>query len=246
MKKEIIYFNTKLLQKALKIGIVCAFISLVACGGGGDDTPDPIVEAASPDATTLIFPEANSECIEGSNITATESTITFKWNASKNTDSYGLQLKDLETGSSTSFSTKETSYAIKLNRGTPYSWSVTSQSKNTSKTATSAVWKFYNAGAGNSSYAPFPAEVVSPEIGATVASGTVDLDWTGNDIDGDIDNYDVYFGETNASEIYKTAITESSINAIPVVASKTYYWKVVTKDNLGNTSTSDVFSFKVE
>jgi len=245
MKKEIRYFNNTFVKKTKNIGMLCALITLVACDGS-EDTPDPIPEVPNPTVATLVFPESNSECIEGSNITSTESTINFEWNAATHTDSYSVQLKDLETGSSTLYSTTNTTYAIKLKRGTPYSWSVISKSNKTPKTATSTVWKFYNAGAGNASYAPFPAEVVSPEMGASVAGEIVNLDWTGNDIDGDIESFDVYFGESETLEIYNSNIEESILNNVSVASEKTYYWKVATKDTAGNISHSDVFKFVVE
>ncbi|MFD1162915.1 hypothetical protein [Hwangdonia seohaensis] len=222
---------------------VFCIISACSSGDGGDAPIDPIEDVKDPTAATLVFPAANSECTEGTINTTTESTITFEWNASKYTDSYNLQLKDLNTGTVTSYSTSENSYAIKLKRGNPYSWFIVSRSNKTSKTGTSATWKFFNAGEGVSSYAPFPAEAVRPVLGANVTSGDITLEWTTSDVDNDIESYNVNFGEVNPPTEFKTEITGTTLNNVTIEANKTYYWSVTTKDSQGNISYSEVFSF---
>jgi len=232
-------------MKQLKqIGILGLLLPFFACGGG-DDAVVTVVK--DPTSATLTFPLSNSECTEGTAPTATESTVTFKWNAGTDTDSYGLLLKNLNTGSSTTYTSANTSLPIKIKIATPYSWSVISKSKSTATTATSPTWKFYNAGAGNSSYAPFPAELVSPanNSSSTVTNNLISLDWTGSDVDNDIDNYTVYFGETNPPAEHQTGIDESLLENISVASGKTYYWKIDTKDSTGNISTSDIFKVSI-
>ena len=63
---------------------------LYNCSGGGDDggstvtppppTPDP------PTAAILTFPDDNEECTTGTEVNATQSSVTFTWQASQNTD----------------------------------------------------------------------------------------------------------------------------------------------------------------
>jgi len=75
---------------------------MLSCGGGSDDTtsePEPVMP---PLATTLIFPENNTECNEGEIISDTESRVTFRWNASEFTDSYIVHLTNLNTNVSRS------------------------------------------------------------------------------------------------------------------------------------------------
>jgi len=232
----------KQIYNNIKIGTVFLVFLITACGGG-DDTPEEVIN--EPTAVTLVFPEANSECTEGTNENDSESTIVFKWNAAQHADSYGLKVKDLESGAISTYSSNQAKFSVRLKRNHPYSWSVVSKSNTSSETATSTVWKFYNAGSGVVSYAPFPAEVVSPALGASIDSGVISLDWSGSDIDDDIDAYDVYFGETNAPVKIETALQESILNTISVVSGKTYYWKIVTKDKNGNSSSSDIFKFHV-
>ena len=236
--------NLGLLSKILPLSLVFLIIS---CGGGGDDPgPDPEPVVNNPTAATLVFPESNSECTEGSNITATDSTIEFKWSGAMHVDSYSLELKDLSTGSITKKTTSNTKLSLRIKRGTPYSWSVISKSNSTSNTAKSTTSKFYNAGAGTEFYAPFPAELVTPELGSEVEGTDVNLDWTGSDIDNDIESYDVYFGTSKTPQLYSAEIEESFLNNVAITSGKTYYWKVMTKDVTGNISTSEVFKFSVK
>lgn len=220
-------------------------VLIVSCGGDDSDGGDVVPIPNDPTAAALIFPEANSECTEGTSPTSTESIVQFKWSAGLHTNSYKLDLKDLNTGAVSSHTSSSTSVSIKIKRANPYSWSIVSKSSSSSKTATSPVWKFFNAGDGVVSYAPFPAELVSPLIGTVIEEAVVSLDWSGSDVDGDIKSYDVYFGEAENPEKIETEITESILNNVAVTSGKKYYWKIDTKDEAGNVSISDTFNFTV-
>ena len=115
-------------------------------------------------------------------------------------------------------------------------------------TAESDKWKFYNAGQGTITYAPFPVEITSPTFGQniTASSGTINLTWKGSSVNpGTITGYDVYFGTTNNPPVLKNAVTDMFINGVPVASKTTYYWKVITWDIDGNSSDSGVTQFTV-
>ncbi|WP_158846622.1 hypothetical protein [Algibacter sp. L1A34] len=203
-------------------------------------------EIDAPKATTLIFPSENSECTEGSNITSTESTILFKWNDAQNATSYQLFIKNLDTQTTTNYTSSVSEKSVAILRGTPYSWYVVS--KNTvTETAQSNTWKFYNAGEATSSYAPFPAELVSPALSVSLAASTTNLSlqWSGEDVDNDITEYEVLFGTVNPP-IQSQATTSSNNVSITVGSGNTYFWRVITKDDNNNTSESQVFEFTVQ
>ncbi|SEP99215.1 hypothetical protein SAMN05421824_0878 [Hyunsoonleella jejuensis] len=228
----------------------CIIGLLFNCSSGGDDdgggTPEP--QPKKPTAAVLVFPNQNSECTEGTNITATNSTVLFKWNAGANTDSYDVVLKNLITAETTTHSSTTNEKSIELLRATPYSWYVISKSDDVTDTANSSTWKFYNAGEGVVTYAPFPAVAVAPVDGASIATTTtVTLEWTGSDVDNDIANYDVYFAEegTTLSDI-ANGITANNVSSVSVASGKSYKWYVLTTDDEGNTSNSEVFSFSVQ
>ena len=190
----------------------------------------------------LLFPENEMECTEGIIISNTESELTFEWNDANFNSPYILHLTNISNGQTKMIESETTELAIILDRGISYSWYVTGTSNTSSE-----IWNFYNAGPGLESAIPLPAEAISPVSGASISqtSTSVNLIWKSEDSDEDIVGHDLYFGESTDPEIYSTDITETRINEIPVKAGKTYYWKIVTKDSIGNESTSAIFSFSV-
>ncbi|MEO6632466.1 MAG: hypothetical protein ABIN13_12105 [Mucilaginibacter sp.] len=151
------------------------------------------------------------------------------------------------TAAVTVFSSSTNQVTATLLRNTPYSWYVVSKSTTTTVTAQSDTWKFYLAGAGVTSYSPFPATITAPIFGLNLSAGTtaVNLTWTGSDVDNDLATYDVYFGTASNPPLLKSGVTNMFLNAVPLTAGNTYYWKVITKDSQSNTSDSGVYKFKV-
>jgi len=234
-----------------KLLLAGSTIILLSCGGGsdgngGDDgggDPNPI---PAPSATTLIFPDNNEECTEGDVINPTQSQVLFEWNDSQNTDSYQVNLRNLNTGSTSLTSSTSSSAPIILLRGVPYEWFVVSQANGTTETATSPTWRFYNAGPGISNYAPFPAQAVAPSRGATIsATSSIVLEWNGSDVDNDISSYTVSFGTENPPTVLESGITGTSLET-DVQSGNTYFWQVATEDTAGNSTNSEVFVFRVE
>lgn len=224
--------------------IFSLFIVILGCGGDSADIEPTVVD---PTQATLVFPNQNSECLSGVILDDEKSIITFEWVSGEHTDYYDLKLKNLITGSEISYRVAASNeISITVERGVPYSWFVISISDSSSVRVQSETWKFYNARQGESSYAPFPAEMLSPSNGTSInASDNITLDWNGSDVDGDIESYELYFGENNPPKIYETNIQEDILNNITVVSGKTYYWKVHTIDSQGNSSISDVSKFTV-
>lgn len=241
-----------ILNKYIKGGVLLVCILLLAScsgssGGGSDDDggvtpPDPILP---PEAALLASPAKDEECNQGNIVSATQSRVTFQWNASANTNSYTHILKNLDTDVSTEQNTSSTSITLTIARNVPYSWHVVSKSNKTTTTATSETWKFYNAGEGVENYAPFPAELVAPAMGSTVPS-PVTLSWSGSDIDNDIASYDVYLDTANPPTTLHENTTNTSINNIALNADTVYYWRVVTTDESDSNSQSQVFEFRTE
>lgn len=225
--------------------IIISFV-LVSCGGrdsGGGDSPSPDPVPA-PQAATLIFPDNNEECNEGENLSDKESRVTFRWNASQNTDSYVVNLVNLNTNATSQASATTNEVDIAIQRGTPYEWSVVSRASGTNETATSATWRFYNQGPGVVNYAPFPAVAVSPARWATInVSGILTLEWEGNDVDNDIVEYEIFFGTDSIPQIL-IATTSETTEEVAVRSNQVYYWRVLTRDAEGNTSQSEIFEFK--
>jgi hypothetical protein len=229
----------------MKIALSFFGFCLLLLGCGKDDPAKDVPK--NPAIAKLIFPYQNSLCTVGTNTTATESTVLFEWEKAAYSDSYELVLKNLITGGLSSHQTTNSSIPLVLERGIPYKWFVISKSSAVAQTTQSDSWKFFNAGVTIQSYAPFPAEIVSPAMAATITitANIVTLDWNGIDVDNDIIGYDVYFGTTNTPAVFKIDLTESILNNVPVTSNMIYYWKIITKDSHGNISDSGVFQFKI-
>ncbi|WP_366182555.1 hypothetical protein [Flavobacterium ovatum] len=232
----------KIKYKSL-LGILLSSVLLVNCSSGGGD--DEVVVPKIPEASLLIEPVKDKECNSGTVVSDTETKVTFKWNASKNTDNYTLVLKNLQTNTTKNVDVSGTSKEEVLLRGVPYSWSIISKSNTDKTTATSTVWKFYNAGIAVTNYAPYPAEAVTPLQGA-LSSSTTTLKWNGGDINNDIESYDVYIGTINPPTVLHSNTTSTSIENVALSSKTVYYWKVVTKDKFGNRSYSPVFDFRTQ
>ncbi len=202
----------------------------------------------SPEAALLVFPLENSECNTGISINETLSQVTFEWQPSANTQTYTLSVVNLNTNTPQTITTASTSASLSIQKGAPYSWTVTSSNNDSDITAASENWLFYNAGP-QISYPPFPAQIVFPASGSTVQANQgnqVVLQWIGADVEDDITGFEVYFSEENppTSLLESTDATEMEVTTT-VSSGTTYYWSVVTTDSAGSTSDSGVYDFKV-
>jgi hypothetical protein len=237
-----------MIQNKMKYGYLI-FLSLLvfSCGGSGDEPIAPEIKA--PDVVNLNLPSNNSICEDGTNVTTTSSDVAFTWAASNNTESYELAIINLVTNVVTTkiIAHPTVTATVNLTRGQPYKWQITSKSTKTTKTGVSTFNKFYLAGTGITSYAPFPATITAPTFGAIVTpvSNKVTLTWTGSDPDSTILTYEVFI-DTDETKVksYTTPISSSTNSYSHTVESnKTYFWCVKTSDGK-NVSYSLIHNFK--
>ena len=193
----------------LKNYIYFSLFVLMGCSGssGGGETPEPPPPPPVPTVAVLKTPAQNSECLDGEN-------VEFSWNASQNTDSYTIVVKNLLTTAQISQTTTSTSVTIKLDVGQPYSWFITSSSSVSSQTASTTKWKFYLKGEPTSNYAPFPADLISPKSESNVNVGNVKFEWKGSDVDeNDTLKFDLYVDTENPPTTrVKSNLTANSSN----------------------------------
>lgn len=223
-------------------------IGFILWGCGKKDNAQPIPEILAPSKSTLIFPSLNSVCVNGTIISKTKSSITFMWEASKNTDEYEVNLKNLLTDSAIIKKITGNQIELILSTNTPYAWYITSKSLKTGLITKSDTWKFYNAGLGVVAYAPFPAEITYPLHGKTITAinSKINLSWVGSSTDNNIVGYDVYMGNTTPNTLLKSNVKDIFLNDIIVTSGNTYYWKVISKDAKGNSSDSGTYEFTVK
>lgn len=200
-----------------------------------------------PGEADLLLPNNNEICADGIIVSPLRAKILFKWEASSNTDSYVLSIKNIENGQINTHATDKTQLEVELDRSVAYSWFILSKNVKFNKEMSSDVWKFYNPAPAQTSFSPFPAELISPKFAEIIPATTekVSLKWSCTDPDGDILTYDVYLGITSIPALYKATIKEAGLADLVLDRNQTYYWKVVAIDTKGNKSYSDVYSFKL-
>lgn len=241
------------------IGLLAILSILVACSGGGDEgggqvqnpgnpnsgnpDPDPVVPA--PKAATLVFPEHNTECNEGTNLTNTTSDVNFQWSFAADADSYEVRVMNLNDNTELVETTASDTITMTILRGTPYSWHVVSKASGTNATANSEMATFYNAGEAVENHAPFPATAEYPEMGQSIDHGSTLLSWETSDIDDDIVQYEVYYG-TETPPDNKISDTNESQLEVTTVEGTTYFWKIITNDAAGNSTASQIFEFRTK
>ena len=239
--KLILSFNK--LSNALFSMMKKVMLLLLICGIGCRKAPEPL-----PGKASILFPKNNEICADAFIVSALKSKVLFKWLASTNTDAYVLSIKNLESGQITTFDTDKTQFEVELTRNMAYSWFILSKNTKISKELSSDISKFYNPGPGQTSFSPFPAEIIAPRYGEVIplSVATVTLRWSATDPDGDIDSYDVYLGNTNSPVLYKSAVKVPILADLILDRNKTYFWKINTRDSKGNRSNSDVYTFKLD
>lgn len=218
---------------------------MYSCGGGSDNddpNPDPVPD---PVAAILSIPANNEVCYDGTVVSAAMSEVDFSWQPAEHTDSYELTVTNLTTNSVKTYPTDNTQIKVSLDRGTPYSWYVVSTADNTTVEADSEHWKFYLAGEGITTYAPFPATLETPASGSTADPTEVIFKWKGSDADSESLIYELYLDTIDGkTEVVAEDMTENSFTISNLSPSTTYFWSVKTTDDTGNISLSMVYSFK--
>jgi len=201
-----------------------------------------------PTVPNLIFPNNNEACFDGNIINDTQSDVNFQWSLSTNAINYEVVVNNLANQSTQVFGSSTNQLEITLTNAEPYSWSVNAIGEDGSTPASSDTWKFYLAGKNVINYAPFPPELLNPRSGGnlTPVNGTIILSWNCTDVDNDLDSFEIYLDNLNATTLiksvpYETLTTEVEIN---VENRKDYYWKIIAYDSNGNSSSSGVYGFR--
>jgi len=230
------------MKKGINIFYLLIFIISYSCSKDNSDQKN-IIE--SPAIVILIFPENNTECNEGTIISDTQSEVSFRWNKSPNADSYTLVINNIDSGTTQNINTNDTEEKVILERGTNYSWQVISKLNSTSLTTFSSTWRFFNASIPVESHVPDQAVIVSPVADSIVNSCPVILEWTSSDKDNDIKLHDVILDLDYPPTKIIGSTTENNFQP-NLLSDKTYYWQVITIDNDGNKSSSEISSFKID
>lgn len=227
-----------------KIALSISVSIILACSGGDITAPEP-------EAFALMFPENNSLCLEGQIQNDLQSEVRFRWEYSTNATGYALEVTNLMTNERNTYNTTETRQNVVLNHDEPYIWKVSAIGEETGVSLESDTWRFYLAGQAETTYAPFPAELINPRSGATVTlvEGQAALNWSVSDVDSDLQTIKVYLDtDATATTLLETvdyAQANQQITA-SLQANTLYYWRVVAVDAEGNQSDSGTYTFRTQ
>jgi uncharacterized protein (TIGR02145 family) len=93
--------------------------------------------------------------------------------------------------------------------------------------------------------APEKPVLVAPADQSVLTRLPVELIWTCMDADSDSLLYDLYFGETDPPALLASGLTAPRYPDCAVESEKTYYWKIIAKDQHDNVTQGDIWSFSV-
>ena len=227
-----------------KIALLFGGLILII-GSCAPEDPIPV----EPGVALLISPINNETCLDGTSLNDTQSNVSFSWSAASDTRSYEIIISNLLTQSSQTYTSVTNQTSVALSKEEPYSWYVKSIGEEGSTPSESEQWKFYLAGDATINYAPFPSELIAPRSGVNI---TPDIDklvifsWNAADVDGDLERFEVYLDQTDASTLNSTLDYQSNDTSIEIEVENnaTYYWKIIAIDTNGNQSSSGVYSFR--
>ena len=231
-------------MKKFTLIIIPVFIVLLSVGCEKDADI-----ALDPKNVTLIAPLQDQACEQGINTVGDRSRIFFEWDRAENAQSYDLIVTDLETGEN--FITYEDIYdtrkELELIHNRAYSWQVVAKNNSSANTSSSPVWNFYFVGEPEENYAPFPANIITPQFGSTVEGISLNLEWEVSDPDGDSLTYTIYLDQIDGKQNPSANLTDLETNSISISVDSgaTYYWRVKSSDGTSS-SFSQIYTFSVK
>ncbi len=224
-----------------RINLIIISLLLTACGGGGDDTPEPKENQAPAKVNSLVFPTNNLLC--------TTNTLDFEWGEVEDPDgdtvSYLLEISsdNLFTSVDESHTVSGKTKSVTVEKNTAYYWRVKAIDSKGLSSDFSNVFQFYTEGEAEINHLPFAPRLTSPELDASVTNTSTNLIWECSDVDNDPLTFDVYFGTTNPpTNKIGDNISEKSLS-VNLNTTTTYYWYVVAKDGNGGESIGQVWDF---
>ena len=219
----------------IKRWLLVLILLIVGCSKPG--IPDP-------EAAILLAPDNLAPCTTAFIVDANQSRITFRWQQALHTDTYELVIRNISSSQQSKEMTSLTSLNKILDRGAAYEWLVVSLSEASLVESQSEQWQFYVEGNSIVQHLPFATQLVVPANEASVEPGIVVFEWEGNDLDNDPLNFTLYLGTSTTNLL---PLIENTVETTFSYSLETgrYFWKVVTFDTEGNSSSSVPFMLNV-
>ena len=227
------------INRYLSLIIVCFLISNCS----SDETT-----ALIPEKALLISPAENYPCLTGDSVSESEIEVIFRWSPARNTDYYNLRITNLISNEVINLTNIEnTGATVVLEKGKPYSWSVSSKSDLVNDIGTSDINNFYVGGFESVTNAPVPVSLTQPDQGSNVIigeGGKVSFSWSENSQNNSI-KYTLYLDKIDGKQTPSSEYTDLTAKTIDVTLENgtTYFWRIKSFDGT-NSSFSAVNTFK--
>jgi len=216
-------------------------LSCSAGGSGEGDNPPPDVTNDAPTTPQLVSPQNGFLCANN--------VLNFNWNPSTDSNgdaiTYTVQISKDNLFSQIEYtsSTSSINFTFTLEKGIAYYWRVKATDSKNASSNYSSMYSLYTEGEGVSNHLPFSPELVTPQMNTSVNAGSINLEWSVTDVDGDQLTSDIYFGTDNPpTNLIAENQSEVTYN-INTVSGTTYYWRIVVKDNNGGSTIGQVWNF---
>ena len=208
------------------------FMTFISCDQTAEDE-EP--ENLNPAAPVLSSPGHNSKDVKVD--------VTLSWQASLDPDGdkvkYNVFLDtNTSPGQAASMGQTTTTFNIILNANTTYYWKVEADDGNNGK-ASSGIWSFTTI-----NNAPEAFNLIFPSISQDCVPLESKLVWgSSSDSDGEEISYDVYLGTDQPPTNIVSASQSDTIFQLSLAERTTYYWKVIAKNESGQTKESAAWYF---
>ncbi len=168
--------------------------------------------------------------------------VTVFWSCGDNEGdplTYDVHFGDVSDPPLVNAGQTDTSYVLPvLDFGVTYYWKIVSYDDHANMTV-GDVWEFTTL----ANVPPVAPHTPSPVDGGIDLLPDVDLTWVCSDFEGDPILYDIYFGEAADPPLVTSDLSGELYDPGLLTHSRTYFWKVVAKDNFNNVTEGDIWTF---
>ncbi|GAA4279139.1 hypothetical protein [Aquimarina mytili] len=223
---------------------ICTVLLLFSCTEEETILVDSL-QNLSVDPTTpgLVYPTNNLVC--------TNFNLEFQWTTST-TITLGKIGYQVEIATDATFNqivftttTTEPTATFTLEQGTLYYWRVKAFDSKGYKSPYSRIQTFITEPEATTNTIPSISSTATPAVSELLRGNTATLGWNATDGDNDPLLFDVYFGESNPPQLFAENLNAMTLD-VQIEANKTYYWRVVAKDDKQGVAIGRVWNFRTE
>lgn len=228
-------------MKKLILIFLCALGA--ACSADSEPEVEKVPLNKAPEAPTLSLPADNQFCVDN--------RLEFKWQPATDPEgdpvSYIFEISTSSNFSSLLYTASISTVSVsrELPKGENFYWRVQAKDAKGNKSEYADPRHFYTEATQTSNALPAVPALVSPTDDQITAT-QVELAWESTDADDDELLFDLYFGTAENPGLLKADLPDKAYVVQDLTAGKTYYWKVVARDDNNGKTIGQVWRFQVK